>query len=138
MNNEKLPVSPKSEVFTLTVVDMMGEENETEKGEVKVSLGVDGVARVSDNFGASETFLVALRCWSDGCNAQVAEDWLRNWPQEEMVDDEELPRFPLVISEDLVVKEVEGGYIFEDGLGIEYDYEQVIKIMKEVADYFIQ
>lgn len=138
MEKEKLFVSQKSEVFALTVADMMGEENEMEKGEVKVSLGVDGGVFVSDNFAASETLLVALRCWSDGCSASVGEDWLRNWPQEESEENEEMPRFPLVINENLVVKEVEGGYIFEDSFGIEYDYEDVVKIMKEVTDYFSQ
>lgn len=136
MDYEKLFVSPKSETFVISVADMMGEENEMEQGSVTVALTAEGFARVSDRFAASETFLVALRCWSDGCSAQVGEDWLRNWPPEESDGNEELPRFPLVISEDLVVKESENGYIFEDSLGIEYGYDEVVKILKEVADYF--
>lgn len=136
METEKLLVSPKSEVFTMTVVDMMGEENEKEQGEVKVSLGADGDVRVSDSFGARETFLVALRCWSDGCNTRVGEDWLAKILRDEEAVSDELSEFSITISEDLVVKETDGGYVFEDSLGIEYDYEETLKIINNMADYF--
>ena len=136
MENEKLFVPAKSEVFAMTLTDMMGDPDDMEPGEVKVSLSVDGKVRVFESFAASETFLVALRCWSEGCSAEVGEDWLRNWPQEEPEGDEELPRFPLAISEDLVVTEADGGYSFADRDGVEYDYDETLKIMNEMAGYF--
>ncbi len=136
MENEKLFVPAKSEVFAMTIADMMGELGDTERGEVRVCIDADDSVRVFENFAASETFLVALRCWSDGCSTEAGEDWLRNWPQEEAEDDEELPRFPLAISEDLVVAEADGGYVFADRDGIEYDYEELVIIMKEVTEYF--
>ena len=136
MDYEKLFVSPKSETFVISVADMMGEENEMEQGSVTVALTAEGFARVSDSFAASETFLVALRCWSDGCSAKDGEDWLRNWPPEESDGNEELPRFPLVISDDLVITEIDGGYTFVDSDGVEYDYEELVLIMKEMKEYF--
>lgn len=136
MEKENLFVPAKSEVFAMTLTDMMGELGEIEQGEVKICAGIDGETRVFESFAATETFLVALRCWSEGCSAEAGEDWLRNWPQEETEANEELPRFPLTISEDLVVTEADGGYVFADRDGVEYDYEETVKIVKEMSDYF--
>lgn len=136
MEKEKLFIPLKSEVFAMTIADMMGDPGDMEHGEVMVCAGVDGETRVFANFAATETFLVALRRWSDGCSTEAGEDWLRNWPQEEPEADEELPRFPLAISEDLVVTEADGGYSFADRDGVEYNYEELVLIMKEVREYF--
>ena len=136
MENEKLFVPVKSEIFSMTVLDMMGDPDDMETGEVKVSLGTDDRVRVFSGFAAPETFLVALRCWSEGESADSAETWLRNQPEEEPEENEELPRFPLRINERLVVCEADGGFVFEDGTGVEYRYEDTVAIMKNITEYF--
>ena len=135
MEKENLFVPAKSETFTMTLTDMMGELGDTELGEVKVCASVDGETRVTENFAAPETFLVALRCRSDGCSAEAGEDWLaEKLRAEEMSGD--VSTFSLEISEDLVVAEADSGYVFADRDGVEYDYEETVKIIKEMSDYF--
>ncbi len=135
MLNENLFVSQKSEVFAMTLTYMMGDPDDIEPGEVKVCAGVDGETRVFENFAATETFLVALRCWSDGCSAEAGELWLaEKLRAEEMSGD--ASTLSLEISEDLVVTEADGGYSFADRDGVEYNYEELVLIMKEMKEYF--
>ena len=135
MEKENLFVPAKSEVFAMTLTDMMGDPGDMENGEVKVALSVDNSVRVFESFDTKETFLVALKCWSDGSNVEVGEYWLaEKLRSEELSADEST--FSLEISEDLVVTEADGGYSFADRDGVEYDHDETLKIINEMAGYF--
>ncbi len=140
MEKDETFVAIKSEIISLKVVDMMGDPGDMEIGEIKVSLGVDNSVRVFNGFSTEETLLVAIHAWSvkdsSGGSVEDSEKWLQNQPEEEPENGEELSRFPLRISEDLVIDQQGKGYIFEDGSGNKMSYEEVVKVTQSIGEFY--
>jgi hypothetical protein len=125
--------------ISLKVPDMMENPGDMTVGEIIVSLGIDDSVTVFNHLNTEETFLVAIHAWSrrdsyDESMEVDSEKWLLTKLQEES---KELPKFPLKISDDLVIDEHEDkGYVFEDGEGNKMSYNDVVEIMKSIEEFY--
>ena len=110
---------------------MQGDSEDIISGKITVSLGMDSKVRVINSFDSEETLLVAILDTFRDDNKEVdSEAWLAE-------HDRESSRFPLKINDDLTIHDVEeGAYRFFGGSDRELSYDETVKIVKKMEEYF--